>query len=56
MAFVPELAQSLTMRLWMKNITDEEYAINFYSQASGSAYSSAPGAPRTYGLELQYQL
>ncbi len=54
-AFSPEAAEHLTIRLWMKNITGEKYNVNYYAQASGSAYSSAPGAPRTYGGELVFK-
>lgn len=54
-AFTPAAAEHLTLRFWMKNITGEKYNINYYAQASGSAYSSAPGAPRTYGGELIFK-
>lgn len=55
-AFTPAHWNELTVRAWMKNMLDEEYQINYYAQASSSAYSSAPGAPRTYGLELIYRM
>ena len=51
-AFSPAAFDNLTVRFWMKNITDRKYNVNYYAQASGSAYSSAPGAPRTFGGEL----
>ncbi len=54
-AFTPEAFDNLTLRFWMKNITKEKYNINFYAQASGSAYSSAPGAPRTFGGEVLFK-
>ncbi len=54
-SFTPAAAEHLTVRFWMKNITGEKYNINFYAQASGSAFSSAPGAPRTYGGELVFK-
>jgi iron complex outermembrane receptor protein len=54
-AFSPEKAEHLTIRFYMKNITGRKYNINYYAQASGSAFSSAPGAPRTYGGELQFK-
>lgn len=54
-ALKPESIEHLTVRLWMKNITGEKFNINYYAQASGSAYSSAPGAPRTYGGELIFK-
>lgn len=53
--FTPESLEHLTIRFWMKNITGVKYNINYYAQASGSAYSSAPGAPRTYGGELVFK-
>ncbi|MET0988463.1 MAG: TonB-dependent receptor [Steroidobacteraceae bacterium] len=54
-SLTPTQLDSLTLRLWMKNVTDEEWNINYYAQASGSAFSSAPGAPRTYGAEVQWR-
>lgn len=51
-AFTPASLEHLTLRFWMKNITKEKYNINYYAQASGSAYSTAPGAPRTFGGEI----
>ena len=51
-AFTPASVENLTLRFWMKNITGIHYNVNYYAQASGSAYSSAPGAPRTFGGEL----
>ena len=53
--FTPEKAEHLTLRFWMKNITGVKYNINYYAQASGSAFSGAPGAPRTYGGELIFK-
>jgi iron complex outermembrane receptor protein len=52
-ALTPKSFEHMTFRLWMKNITDEKWNINYYAQASGSAFSSAPGAPRTFGGEVQ---
>lgn len=51
-SFTPEDYDNVTFRFWMKNITKEKYNVNYYAQASGSAYSSAPGAPRTFGGEI----
>ncbi|GGD80300.1 TonB-dependent receptor [Croceicoccus mobilis] len=53
-SFTPEDYDHVTFRFWMKNITGEKYNINYYAQASGSAYSSAPGAPRTFGGEISF--
>ncbi|MFC3443516.1 TonB-dependent receptor [Sphingobium rhizovicinum] len=53
--FTPERWEHLTLRFWMKNITGKKYNINYYAQASGSAFASAPGAPRTYGGELVFK-
>jgi iron complex outermembrane recepter protein len=52
-ALTPKKLDHMTFRLWAKNITDEKWNINYYAQASGSAFSSAPGAPRTYGADVQ---
>ncbi|MFT4054504.1 MAG: TonB-dependent receptor [Novosphingobium sp.] len=54
-SLTPASQEHFTLRLWMKNITDEKFNINYYAQASGSAYSSAPGAPRTFGGELVFK-
>ncbi|GGC27065.1 TonB-dependent receptor [Novosphingobium marinum] len=54
-AFTPEDYEHVTFRFWMKNITGKKYNINYYAQAGGSAYSSAPGAPRTYGGEIIFE-
>jgi iron complex outermembrane receptor protein len=54
-SFTPESWEHVTMRFWMKNITGKKYNINYYAQASGSAFASAPGAPRTYGGELVFK-
>ncbi len=51
----PESWDNVQLRFWMKNITNRKYNINYYAQASGSAFSSAPGAPRTYGGELVFK-
>ena len=53
--FTPEKWDNVQFRFWMKNITGKKYNINYYAQASGSAFSSAPGAPRTYGGELVFK-
>lgn len=53
--FTPEKLEHVTVRFWVKNLTGEKVNINYYAQASGSAYSSAPGAPRTYGGELVFK-
>lgn len=54
-SFTPAAAEHLTFRFWMKNITGEKFNINYYAQDSGSAFSSAPGTPRTYGGELIFK-
>lgn len=51
-AFTPAALENVTFRLWAKNLTREKYNINFFSQAGSSAYSSAPGAPRTIGADV----
>jgi iron complex outermembrane recepter protein len=53
LSLTPDAMDNLTLRLWASNLTDEEWNINYYPQASGSAFSSAPGAPCTYGAEVQ---
>jgi iron complex outermembrane receptor protein len=54
-AFHPEALNSLGFRLWVKNLTGIHYNVAYYAQASGSAFSSAPGAPRTFGGEVLFK-
>ena len=53
--FAPESLENIRFRLWMKNITNVHYNVAYYAQASGSAFSSAPGAPRTFGGEVLFK-
>ena len=53
--FNPEALSNLGFRLWAKNLTGIHYNIAYYAQASGSAFSSAPGAPRTFGGEVLFK-
>jgi iron complex outermembrane receptor protein len=53
-SFTPTKYDAVTFRFWMKNITDRKYNISYYAQAGGSAHSSAPGAPRTFGGEVVF--
>jgi iron complex outermembrane receptor protein len=52
-AVTPE--EKMTIMFWAKNITGVKYNVGYYAQASGSAFSSSPGAPRTYGAEVQFK-
>ena len=53
--FTPEALHNIGFRLWMKNITDVRYNVGYFGQASGSAFSSSPGAPRTFGGEILFK-
>lgn len=53
--FTPASLEHVTLRAWVKNLTNRKYNLNYFAQASGSAFSSAPGAPRTYGGELVFK-
>lgn len=53
--FAPDALRHVTLRFWMDNITNVHYNINYYAQASGAAYESSPGAPRTFGGEFTYK-
>jgi iron complex outermembrane receptor protein len=53
--FTPEILDNISLRFWMKNITGVHYNVAYYAQASGSAFSSAPGAPRTFGGEVLFK-
>ena len=39
------------VELWVRNLTDKQY---FISQSAGSLPEGVPGAPRTFGVQLQY--
>jgi len=54
-AFTPEAMDKISIKFWMNNMTNVHYNINYYAQASGAAYESAPGAPRTFGGEFMYK-
>ncbi|WP_145204627.1 TonB-dependent receptor [Sphingobium sp. B2] len=51
----PESLENVSLRFWMKNITNRKVNLGYYAQASGSAFGSAPAAPRTYGLEASFR-
>jgi len=53
--FSPEALQNLSFRIWGKNLSGVHYNVAYYAQASGSAFSSAPGAPRTFGGEVLFK-
>lgn len=42
------------LSLWVKNIADEEYFQEVFPQSTVGAVAALPGAPRTYGLTLNY--
>ena len=43
------------LRFYVKNLSDEEYAVGGNSVISTGFYTYILGAPRTYGLELNYR-
>lgn len=47
----PNAMENVSIRLWAKNLTNRKVNLGYYAQASGSAFGSAPAAPRTYGVE-----
>ncbi len=55
LTFAPEALDNISLRFWMKNITGVHYNVGYYAQASGSAFSSSPGAPRTFGGEVLFK-
>jgi iron complex outermembrane recepter protein len=48
------LGSALDTRLFVKNLTDEEYATGGTSVWSTGFSSYTLGAPRTYGVEVRY--
>jgi iron complex outermembrane receptor protein len=47
---------SLSVALWCKNLTDEEYAsYNYLTVAAAAQYQAFWGEPRTVGLDLTYR-
>ncbi|MDB5702400.1 MAG: TonB-dependent receptor [Sphingomonadales bacterium] len=51
----PASLENISFRLWGKNLSGVHYNVAYYAQASGSAFSSAPGAPRTFGGEVLFK-
>lgn len=51
----PAAMENVSLRFWMKNITNRKVNLGYYAQASGSAFGSAPAAPRTYGLVASFK-
>lgn len=51
-AFSPASFNSLTVRIWGKNLTGKEYYISHNAVNSGNGDISGAGAPRTYGIEF----
>lgn len=39
---------------WVKNASDKEYWQGIFRSGTGQVLSALPGAPRTFGLELEY--
>jgi iron complex outermembrane receptor protein len=49
------LQSPLDLRMYVRNLTDEEYATGGVSVWTTGFVSYMLGAPRTYGLELRYR-
>lgn len=45
-----------TVRLWGKNLTDKQYYTYVAEEAQPEGNPSAPGAPRTYGISVDFKL
>lgn len=53
--FRPTALESVSVRLWMKNITDKKYHIGVTSTAGSIGRIDIPGAPRTFGADVSYR-
>jgi iron complex outermembrane receptor protein len=53
--FTPRRAEALSIRLWVKNLTDKEYYNIEYEEQGPAGFAAAPAAPRTVGGEFRFK-
>jgi iron complex outermembrane receptor protein len=53
--FTPRRAEALSIRLWVKNLTNKEYYSIEYEEQGTGGFASSPAAPRTVGGEFRFK-
>jgi iron complex outermembrane recepter protein len=53
--FTPRRAEALSIRLWVKNLTNKEYYSIEYEEQGTGGFAASPAAPRTVGGELRFR-
>jgi iron complex outermembrane recepter protein len=54
-AFTPRHAEALSIRLWVKNLTNKEYYSIEYEEQGPAGFAASPAAPRTFGGEFRFK-
>jgi len=54
-AFTPSRAEALSIRLWVKNLTNKEYYSVEYEEQGTGGFAASPAAPRTVGGEFRFK-
>ena len=53
--FTPRHAEALSIRLWVKNLTNKEYYSIEYEEQGPAGFAASPAAPRTFGGEFRFR-
>ena len=53
--FTPRHAAALSIRLWVKNLTNKEYYSIEYEEQGPAGFAASPAAPRTFGGEFRFK-
>jgi iron complex outermembrane recepter protein len=53
--FTPRRAEALSFRLWVKNLSNEEYYSIEYEEQGPAGFAASPAAPRTVGGEFRFK-
>jgi iron complex outermembrane recepter protein len=53
--FTPRRAAGLSLRLWVKNLTNKEYYSIEYEEQGPAGFAASPAAPRTVGGEFRFK-
>jgi iron complex outermembrane recepter protein len=53
--FTPRRAEALSVRLWVKNLTNKEYYSIEYEEQGPAGFAASPAAPRTVGAEFRFK-
>jgi len=53
--FTPRRAEALSIRLWVKNLTNKGYYSIEYEEQGPAGFAASPAAPRTVGGEFRFK-